>query len=224
MESINLKSKKIFCNILDEMKGRQHFTIENGDNLPLTVELLDEGIITEYGKGNTYTFCQYYSRNGDLMQSPEICFIYIDNRSDKSKDWDQVLIIPYMYQYAEICMYELSIVIVNYRIQLIHGELQKKHTRLANIWLSELETLGFLNVVNNEKYNYQIRLKSDKRDWADIEVLKRNATDRFDAIQYGKRLARVFNAEIRMTDGPDHRKSSATYLRDEFDNINQGGY
>ncbi len=65
------------------------------------------------------------------------------------------------------------------------------------------------------KYNYQIRKTTDKRDWDDIDIIQRSAADRFDAIQYGKRLARVYNAEIRMTEGSDHKNSSGTYLRDE---------
>ncbi len=65
------------------------------------------------------------------------------------------------------------------------------------------------------QYNYQIRTVTDNRDWDDIETIQRSTSDRFDAIQYGKRLARVFNAEVRMTEGSDHKKSSGTYLRDE---------
>ncbi|CDS93680.1 Addiction module toxin RelE [Sphingobacterium sp. PM2-P1-29] len=67
------------------------------------------------------------------------------------------------------------------------------------------------------QYNYQIRKATDKRDWQDIEAIKRSAPDRFNAIQYGRRLARVFNAEIRMTDDPDYKNASGTYLRDECD-------
>lgn len=66
------------------------------------------------------------------------------------------------------------------------------------------------------QYNYQIRIPSDKRDWDEIEAIQRIASDRVLAIQYGRRLARVFNAEVRMTDGSDHLKTSGTYLKDEI--------
>ncbi|MNJ95327.1 hypothetical protein D3C87_130370 [compost metagenome] len=66
------------------------------------------------------------------------------------------------------------------------------------------------------QYNYQIRIPSDKRDWDEIEAIQRIAADRVLAIQYGRRLARVFNAEVRMTDGSDHLNTSGTYLKDEI--------
>lgn len=66
------------------------------------------------------------------------------------------------------------------------------------------------------QYNYQIRVPDDKRDWEEIGAIQRYATDRVLAIQYGRRLARVFNAEVRMTDGPDHKNTSGTYLKDEY--------
>ncbi|OJV50980.1 MAG: hypothetical protein BGO31_10965 [Bacteroidetes bacterium 43-16] len=64
-------------------------------------------------------------------------------------------------------------------------------------------------------YNYQIKIVGDTREWRDIEAIQKSAKDRVTAIQYGRRLARVFNAEIRMTDKPDYKKASGTYLRDE---------
>ena len=67
------------------------------------------------------------------------------------------------------------------------------------------------------KYNYQIRIKSDKRDWVDIEAIQRPSNDRVTAIIYGRRLARVFNAEIRMTEGDDPGKASGTYISDKWE-------
>lgn len=67
------------------------------------------------------------------------------------------------------------------------------------------------------QYNYQIRPFSDKRDWDDIEAIKRSENDRVAAIIYGKRLARAFKAEVRMTEGDDPAKTSGTYLSDEWD-------
>ncbi len=67
------------------------------------------------------------------------------------------------------------------------------------------------------KYNYQIRKVSDKRDWNDIEAIQRVSDDRVTAIIYGRRLARVFNAEIRMTEGDDPVKASGTYISDNWE-------
>ena len=67
------------------------------------------------------------------------------------------------------------------------------------------------------KYNYQIRKVSDKREWNDIELIQRASDDRVTAIIYGRRLARVFNAEIRMTEGDDPVKANGTYISDNWE-------
>ncbi len=144
MESINLKSKKIFCKIIDAMKGERHLKIKNGEYLPLTIELLDQGISTLFGTGNIYSLCQYYEQNGDLMQSPEMCFIAVDNRPDKSQDWEQVVILPFMFRVAALCIYEISISIEGEKMARVNKELQLKHALLADQWLYEIQTLGFL--------------------------------------------------------------------------------
>lgn len=129
------------------MKGEQHLKIKNRPYLPLTVELLNEGIATVYGAGNIYSLCHYYEQNGDLMQSPEMCFILVDNRSDKSQDWEEVVILPYMLQVAALSIYELSISIVGQKVTIINKELQLKHTLLADQWLHEIDILNFLKLV-----------------------------------------------------------------------------
>lgn len=65
------------------------------------------------------------------------------------------------------------------------------------------------------KYNYQIKKANDKRDWHKIEAIQRPSNDRVTAIIYGRRLARVFNAEIRMTEGDDPGRASETYISDK---------
>lgn len=66
------------------------------------------------------------------------------------------------------------------------------------------------------QYNYQIRTASDKRPWEEIEAIKKPDTCRVSAVLYGRKLARTFNAEIRMTEGGDHLNASATYITDNW--------
>ncbi|MEN5232442.1 DUF6908 domain-containing protein [Sphingobacterium faecium] len=144
MESLNLKSKIICSQIIEAMKGEQYLKVEIKYFLPLTVELLDTEIWTPFGIGNSYSFCHYYEQNGDLMQAPEMCFILVDNRDDQNLDWDQVFIFPFMYQYAATCAYELSIITDGNKVTRINRRLQVKHALLAEQWMHEIKSIGFL--------------------------------------------------------------------------------
>lgn len=128
------------------MNGKQHLKIENGIYLPLTIELIGEGISTPFGEAKLYSFCHYYEQNGDLVQDPEMCFITVDNREDKSIDWEQVVIHPYMYQHGGLSRYEISIVIEGRKIVGFNKDLQRKHASFANQWFDQIRLLGFLKL------------------------------------------------------------------------------
>ncbi len=143
MESLNKKAKEIFCSIINTLKGKQHLKLHAKNSFPLIVEQIGNNIETEFGKGCLYSFCQYYNQNGDLMQDPEMCFIMVDNRTDKSEALEQVYVFPYMYQLARLCLYECSIVIQDKIIE-VNTAMQTKHKQLAHLWLQEIQSLGFI--------------------------------------------------------------------------------
>ncbi|CDS93681.1 conserved hypothetical protein [Sphingobacterium sp. PM2-P1-29] len=144
MESLGKEAKNIFCMLIEAIEGKQYFKIECKNYLPLTIELLDKEIKTEFGFGCTYSLCNYYEKNGDLMQSPEMCFLFIDNRTEASDDLEKVIILPYMFQYADLGLYELSIHIEHDNVIGVNKNMQSKHTLLAMLWLSEIKSIGYL--------------------------------------------------------------------------------
>lgn len=146
MKSLSKTAKHVFCKIIAEMKDSEHLKLEAKRFLPLTVELLGSGIDTVLGKASNYSFCNYYELNGDLMQAPEMCFLVIDERSeDDLKNWDKVHILPYMFQYADICLTECSIHISANKVVKVNDKMQYRHTLLAEQWISEIKTIGYLN-------------------------------------------------------------------------------
>lgn len=64
------------------------------------------------------------------------------------------------------------------------------------------------------QYNFQIRKNNDHREWEQISPHSKAYTDRLQAILFAQRLARVFDAEIRFTEGENHLATSGTYISD----------
>lgn len=62
------------------------------------------------------------------------------------------------------------------------------------------------------QFNFQIKNRKDKRDWEAIEVSYRIHCDRSTSIRYARKLSKIFNSEIRMTQGADPLKTSGTYI------------
>lgn len=145
MKSLSKNSKDVFIKIINEMGEKQLVNLQAQKYLPLTIELLNVGIDTVLGKANNYSFCNYYNLNGDLMQAPEMCFLVIGDCTVKeSENWDKVNIIPYMFQYADICFYECSIIISHNRVVQVKEQMQDRHAQLAEQWLQEIKTIGYL--------------------------------------------------------------------------------
>ncbi|MNJ95326.1 hypothetical protein D3C87_130360 [compost metagenome] len=145
MKSLSKNSKDVFIKIINEMGEKQHMKLQAQHFLPLTIELLDVGIDTVLGKANNYSFCNYYDLNGDLMQAPEMCFLVIGDCTVEKRGYlEKVNIIPYMFQYADICLYECSIIISHKRVVQVKEQMQIRHTQLAEQWLQEIKTIGYL--------------------------------------------------------------------------------
>jgi hypothetical protein len=148
MEFLNKGATIVFTKLLDGLKGRQHCKIENEPFMPLTMERIGEGIQTPWGKANLYSLCHYYIQNGDLMQDPEMCFFTIDERNGFAADFDKVKIAPYMFQQANLCIYQESVRMENIKLTTFHRKLQKDHAEFANTWLCNIQSQGFLKCLS----------------------------------------------------------------------------
>ena len=62
------------------------------------------------------------------------------------------------------------------------------------------------------QFNFQIKNRKDKRDWELIEVSYQIYCERNTAIRYARKLSKIFNSEIRMTQGTEPLKTSGTYI------------
>ncbi len=144
MEKLNLKSTEIFSRLLRAMQGEQHLKINNEPFMPLTIEQIGEAISTPWGVGTLYSLCHYYEQNGDLMQDPEMCFVVVDNREAEATAWGQVVIVPYMFQQANLGIYQESVIIEDGKLTKFLRKMQADQTAFANSWLANIEAQGFL--------------------------------------------------------------------------------
>ena len=142
MKTLNQHSTKIFCLLIDRLNGGQHLKIENEPYMPLTIEKIGENV--DWGVASLYSLCHYYVQNFDMMQDPEMCFIVVDQRREDLTAFDQVKIVPYMYQQANLGIYEESISFVNNEMDKYDRTLQLHHVVFANQWLQNIQEQGFL--------------------------------------------------------------------------------
>ena len=65
------------------------------------------------------------------------------------------------------------------------------------------------------QFNFQLRHRSDKRKWEDIEVYYQTHCDRTRAIRYSRNLSKIFLSEVRLTEGKEPLKTSGTYIYEQ---------
>ncbi len=80
------------------------------------------------------------------MQDPEMSFIMIDNRGEDAAAYEKVVVTPYMFQQANLGIYQESAIIENNQLTKFKRQQQADHTAFANGWLQNVKEQGFLNV------------------------------------------------------------------------------
>lgn len=144
MEFLNKAATIVFGELLNRMNNG-YLKLTNKPFMPLTMELIGVGIQTPWGMAELYSLCHYYEQNGDLMQDPEMCFFVTDNRKGFLADYDKLIIAPYMFQQANLGIYQDSTIIENSRLTKFLRAQQKDQTVFANSWLTNIRGQGFLN-------------------------------------------------------------------------------
>lgn len=62
------------------------------------------------------------------------------------------------------------------------------------------------------QYNFQMKSRSDRKEWEQVKVYLEIHCNRTTAVHYARSLSKKFDMEIRMTQGTDPFKSSGTYI------------
>ena len=74
------------------------------------------------------------------------------------------------------------------------------------------------------QFNFQLRNRNDKREWEDIEVYYQTHCDRITAIHYARNLSKIFNSEVRLTEGKEPLKTSGTYINEQTEPLKIRNY
>lgn len=143
MKRLNEQATRIFCCLIKKLEGGQHIKLFSEGFMPLSIEQLEENILTQDGVATTYSLCHYYKQSGDLMRDPEMVFIVVDNRKDE-KDIKAVHIYPQLYQQDSLGLYEESIRLENGMIKSFIKTWQSAHCAFANQWLRNIQVQGFI--------------------------------------------------------------------------------
>ena len=143
MKQLNEQATRIFCRLIKKLNEQQHIKLHSEGFMPLSMERLEENILTPEGVGTTYSLCHYYKLNGDLMRDPEMVFIVVDNRRDR-KDMKAVHIYPQLYRQDSLGLYEESIRMESGQIKSFIKTWQAGHCAFANQWLCNIQMQGFM--------------------------------------------------------------------------------
>lgn len=143
MKQLNEKATRIFCRLIKKLENQQHIKLHSEGFMSLSMERLEENILTPGGVGTTYSLSHYYKLNGDLMRDPEMVFIVVDNRRD-IKDMKAVHIYPQLYRQDSLGLYEESIRMENGQIKSFIKTWQAGHCAFANQWLCNIQMQGFI--------------------------------------------------------------------------------
>ncbi|TDQ73834.1 DUF6908 domain-containing protein [Sphingobacterium yanglingense] len=161
MKKLNKKANEVFAELLDMMQGKQYMNIRfdypndkdsNSPFMPLTIEKLAEGIETAFGVGKIYSLCHFYIQNGDLMQDPEMCFIVIDDRTEKVKDLNLLAIFPILYVQANLGIYHESVIVVDGKATKYRKVIQSEQASFANTWLMGIKRNGYVSDKTFKKF------------------------------------------------------------------------
>lgn len=109
--------------------------------MPLTIERIGN---IYWENGQLVSLCHYYQQNGDLMQDPEMCFVFVDQREKDKTAYEKVMIVPYLYQQANLGIYQESMLFKNDVVVHCDTDLQAEQTNFANQWLQNIVEQGFL--------------------------------------------------------------------------------
>lgn len=142
-----MNSTQVFCALMDSLINGYR-KILNDPFMALTVEHIGQAQLDPYGPAMLYSLCHYYEQNGDLMQDPEMCFAVVDDRQ-RPEDYTAAYIVPYMFQQANLGIYQESIKLEGSRFTSFNVRQQAEHAHFADAWLDNIKAQGFLQCLVN---------------------------------------------------------------------------
>jgi hypothetical protein len=143
MEKLNVQATEIFCSIIEKLNGASSTKLKSKGLMDLCVQRLGIRVETPWGEGSIYSLAHYYEQEGDAMRDPDMEFIVVDNRRDKT-DYLMIGIYPQMYRQDGLGRYEESVVIEDDKVVSFYEGLQRAHTVFANSWVQSFKSDGFL--------------------------------------------------------------------------------
>ncbi|TXJ28080.1 MAG: hypothetical protein E6Q24_07065 [Chitinophagaceae bacterium] len=143
MKALNETATRIFSDLLGKLNNQGYVKLTSEVFMPLSMELLQTGITTSYGKANLYSLMHTYVQEGDLMRDPEVCFLVVDNRID-SKDYNNLRVFPISYRQDNLGMDDESVRIEDDEVTNLIPVWQHEHCVFANQWMKNIKEQEFL--------------------------------------------------------------------------------
>lgn len=168
MQKLNLQATKIFCDMLDQLNGKQYAQLTSEGFMPLSLDAIGVHIMTPIGEATLFSLSHTYQLNGDLMRDPEMCFFVIDKRKNR-REYHLVGIYPQMYQQDNLGIYEESITLYNGTFTVIK-KWQHGHCQFANQWMKNIRDQGFLGQAKIRPIFDQVQYKGQLYIVRDIEI------------------------------------------------------
>lgn len=133
MAFLNTASTKIFISLIERLSPDGYAKLKAAGQLDLHIERFEEAFTIGRFSALLYSVCQTYKQNGDLMRSPEMCFLVIN---------PDVLptIMPVMYRQDDIGLLKESMTITDEKKAVIVDlALYRQHLLFATEWLKNIK-------------------------------------------------------------------------------------
>ena len=144
MKRLHLNATKVFIAMLKRLADNNELRIGQPPGcLPLTMEKLEENILTILGPATIYSLYHHTSDRAIRVHNPQMRFLVIDSRKHP-KDAKGLAVVPFYFRSDETGEEQETISIQDGKVKNIIRTWQADNTRYASSWLMLLKKQGYL--------------------------------------------------------------------------------
>lgn len=142
---LELKSVKVFCQLLNALQRNDRLCIESEPFMPLIIERIKDAVLTPYGEATEYSLSHTFKKDGELFHDPKMHFLVWDRRTEDCSGFDNVRIVPLSYQVDDMGIFDSGIESIDEDVIAFFPKLLREHTDFANEWLLRIYNQDYLN-------------------------------------------------------------------------------
>jgi hypothetical protein len=139
MLALNSSNTAFFLKLIDRMEGNSAVQFQLPEHMVLFLQKARDRVATPYGEASIYRLAQTYIQAGDIMNDPEMQFLFFDHRRQPDET-DMVTIYAMYYANDSLGIAGYSMILEDGNLYLPKGgQLQISQNRFAADWLRQIK-------------------------------------------------------------------------------------